>query len=91
MVGSLVNNELEWILKERTVDQFKVNAWGDQEWQRKLVKTASLRAQLEARLRNMEQERCRLDRAVSTCLSRTNRYHDKDGEERWMGIGQRQR
>jgi hypothetical protein len=48
MIGSLVNTELEWILKKRIVDQFKVNTWRDQERQRKLVKTASLRAKLEA-------------------------------------------
>jgi hypothetical protein len=48
MVGSLANTELEWILKERIVDQFKVNTWRDQERHRKLVKTASLRAKLEA-------------------------------------------
>ena len=33
MVGSLVNNKLEWILKERIVDQFTVNTWRDQERQ----------------------------------------------------------
>jgi len=31
MVGSLGNNELEWILKERIVDRFKVNTWREQQ------------------------------------------------------------
>jgi len=89
MVGSLVNNELEWILKERIMNQFKVNTWRDQERQRKLVKTA--RQNWRPGLRNIEQKRCRLDRAVSMCLSWTTRYHDMDGEERLPGTRQRQR
>jgi hypothetical protein len=77
---SLVNTELEGILKVGIVDQFKVNTWRKRERQRKLVKTASLK-----------QERYRLDRAVSTCFLWTNRYQDTYGEERWTGTGQRQR